>query len=132
MLTICHVPVAAALSSAVFPVRPRMTAKVSQCGADNISYCQQDKLLGKHALCTAAFLPAWRNVPFVHNSTRQNPSVKIKWSMTQGISMFLCIYCCFCCLVSSLQERGRVMYKLADLMERDREELAQLETLVSD
>jgi acyl-CoA reductase-like NAD-dependent aldehyde dehydrogenase len=28
------------------------------------------------------------------------------------------------------KERGRVMYKLADLMERDKEELAQLETLV--
>lgn len=30
----------------------------------------------------------------------------------------------------SAKERGRVMYRLADLMERDREELAQLETLV--
>uniref|UniRef100_A0A383WQ86 Aldehyde dehydrogenase domain-containing protein n=1 Tax=Tetradesmus obliquus TaxID=3088 RepID=A0A383WQ86_TETOB len=29
----------------------------------------------------------------------------------------------------SAKERGRVMYRLADLMERDREELAQLETL---
>jgi acyl-CoA reductase-like NAD-dependent aldehyde dehydrogenase len=30
----------------------------------------------------------------------------------------------------SAKERGRVMYRLADLIERDREELAQLETLV--
>jgi acyl-CoA reductase-like NAD-dependent aldehyde dehydrogenase len=30
----------------------------------------------------------------------------------------------------SAKERGRLMFKLADLMERDAEELAQLETLV--
>jgi hypothetical protein len=30
-----------------------------------------------------------------------------------------------------LQERGRIIYKLADLIERDQEQLALLETLVS-
>lgn len=35
-----------------------------------------------------------------------------------------------CCAMCIAQERGRILYRLADLMERDAEELAQLETLV--